>query len=178
MWWCSAFALAATGCQGDERDGIADQRRQRSSRACVDVLRILERGDDRRRRDAAFVAAFHPDAPAELSGAAAVVTAADPAVPSPEAEAAVAQIQDWVQLNCQSVWPGDSRRHIAPTLDADFQGATFCGTTSFPAMVDGESGMVLYGVADAKDPYDGPMLGLLWNPTTSGLTVEMAIRCR
>lgn len=118
--------------------------------------------------DAAFEAAVR-EAPAELSEAAAVVTAADPDVPSPDAEAAVAEIVDWVQLNCQSAHPGESRRHVAPPLDAVFDGLVFCGTTTFPAMpVGGDSGMVLYGAADADDPYDGPMLGVLWNPAADG----------
>src|SRR5687768_139143 len=72
------------------------------------------------------------------------------------------RILDWTELHCRRDEPGASARHVAPPIDASFEGLTFCGTTAFPASPHSEaSGMVLYGEADAEDPYDGPMLGAL-----------------
>lgn len=106
------------------------------------------------------------DAPAELEDEARVVREAEAGGDeSPEAEAAVSEIFDWTELNCQRGEPGASTRRIAPPIDATFDGLTFCGTTAFPASPRNDAaGMVLYGEAAADDPYDGPMLGLFWNP--------------
>ena len=61
------------------------------------------------------------------------------------------------------------QRHIALPVDAEFNGLTLCGTSAFPTSpTDDQSGMVLYGEANADDPYDGPMLGVLWNPADDG----------
>jgi hypothetical protein len=58
-----------------------------------------------------------------------------------------------------------AERRLAPPLDTRIDGVTFCGTSPFPEFPDeGASGMILYGDAGADDPYEGRMLGVLWNP--------------
>jgi hypothetical protein len=79
---------------------------------------------------------------------------------------AAREVFDWVELHCEQGGPGASTRRVAPPVDAVFDGLTFCETTSNPTGAPSPTrGMALYGRAGAGDPYDGPMLGLLWNPT-------------
>lgn len=81
----------------------------------------------------------------------------------------MAEILNWTALQCEVGEPGQSRRRVAPMIDAAFDGLTFCSTTSLPPMPDdGQSRMVLYGPDDAGDPYDGSMIGVLWNPADTG----------
>lgn len=124
----------------------------------------ISNGDDAAVRDALT------KAPAALKGEARIVREADTGEDgSPEARAATSAILNWTELNCEQGKRVASTRRIAPALDAKFEGLTFCGTTAFPASTpSGDSGMVLYGEASAHDPYDGPMLGLLWNRADDG----------
>lgn len=103
-------------------------------------------------------------APPELSDAAAVLRESGPG--GEERSEAEAEVLEWTQLHCKRHRPGESGRHVAPPSDAEFEGLAFCGTNAFPrSPADDRSGMVLYGPSSAGDPYDGPMLGLLWNAT-------------
>ena len=108
------------------------------------------------------------EAPPELAAQAATVREGQASDgQSPEAEAAITEILNWTELHCQGGEVGDSRRRVAPPLDARFAGLEFCGSVGVPpGQADGGSGMVLYG--RGQDPFDGPMLGLLWNPAGEG----------
>jgi hypothetical protein len=165
----TALVVAATGCGGGDSGGTAASGtttalRGQAAEFCDAWNAAMTSGDD-----STFDAAL-AEAPGELEEAAALVREADAdGSESPEAEAAAAEILNWTELHCQQGEPGRSQRRIAPPVDAEFEGLTFCGTTAFPpAPDDGQSGMVLYGAADAGDPYDGPMLGVLWNPADDG----------
>ncbi len=164
-----ALLLAAAGCGGDDPDGNA----ARGSTTAVQGERgafcsawnaAIVSGDD------AAVDAVLDGAPAELEEAAAVVREAEASgSESPEAEAAVAEILNWTALQCEVGGPGPSQRRVAPTIDAAFDGLTFCSTTSLPLRPDdSQSGMLLYGADDAGDPYDGSMLGVVWNRAGDG----------
>ncbi|MEO7837703.1 MAG: hypothetical protein ABIS21_08715 [Acidimicrobiales bacterium] len=103
-------------------------------------------------------------APPELSDAARVLRQPGPG--GRERSKAEADVLEWTQLHCERRQPGESERHVAPPSDAEFEGLAFCGTTAFPwSPANDRSGMVLYGASSTGDPYDGPMLGLLWNAT-------------
>ncbi len=107
-------------------------------------------------------------APPEIADDARTVREADASNSrSNEAEAASGRVLDWTELHCRRGKPGDSERRVAPSIDAEFPGLKFCMTLPFPEGVADErpSGMVLYGSSTSKDPYDGAMLGLLWNPS-------------
>jgi hypothetical protein len=108
--------------------------------------------------------------PPELEEAAAVVREAEATgSESPQAEAATAEILNWTELHCDRGEPRESQRRVAPPINAEFEGLAFCGTTAFPGSPsDDSSGMVLYGDAAADDAYDGPMLGVFWNPAEDG----------
>ena len=113
------------------------------------------------------------DAPAELEDDARLVREAEASgSESSEADAAASRILNWTELNCQQGETGSSKRHIAPPIDATFEGLTFCGTTPVPSSPrDDAAGTILYGEAAVADPYHGPMLGLFWNPAAEGTHV-------
>lgn len=164
-----ALLLAAAGCGGDDPDGNAAGGSTTAGEGETDAFcsawsAALASGDD------SALDAVLDGAPPELEDAATAVRAAEASgFESPEAEAAVAEILNWTALQCEVGEPGQSRRRVAPTIDAAFDGLTFCSTTSLPPMPDdGQSGMVLYGPDDAGDPYDGSMIGVLWNPADTG----------
>jgi hypothetical protein len=161
--------VAAAGC-GDDDSGrtaansVTTALQGQAAAFCDAWNAAMASGDD-----SAFDAVL-AEAPAELEEAAAVVREADAnGTESPEAETAAANILNWTELHCQQSEPGQSQRRIAPPINAQFDGLTFCGTTAFPPSPDdGRSGMVLYGTAGASDPYDEPMLGVLWNAADDG----------
>ena len=163
----SALLLAAAGCGRDGNSaGVASDTTAVDAAAtafCEAWNAALVSGDEPAILDVLA------GAPEELEAAAAIVRDADTDRPgSPQAEAASAQIMNWTELHCRAGEGARSRR-IAPPVGVQFDGVTFCGTSAFPsAPTDGRSGMVLYGASDADDPYDGPMLGLLWNPADGG----------
>lgn len=58
--------------------------------------------------------------------------------------------------------PAESRR-VAVAPDSVPEGFRFCSAFDVPSgWEEGEEGMVLYGEANRDDPYDGPMLGVIW----------------
>jgi hypothetical protein len=164
----AALVVAATGCGSDNSGGTTASSpttlEARADTFCDAWNAAMTSGDDSTFNDVLA------DAPAELEAAAVLVREAYAnGSESPEAEAAAAEILNWTELHCQPEEPGQSRRHVAPPLDAELEGLTFCGTSAFPTSPDdGRSGMVLYGAADAEDPYDGPMIGVLWSPADGG----------
>jgi hypothetical protein len=164
----AALVVAATGCGSDNSGGTTASSpttlEVRADTFCDAWNAAMTSGDDSTFNDVLA------DAPAELEAAAVLVREAYAnGSESPEAEAAAAEILNWTELHCQPEEPGQSRRHVAPPLDAELEGLTFCGTSAFPTSPDdGRSGMVLYGAADAEDPYDGPMIGVLWSPADGG----------
>lgn len=109
-------------------------------------------------------------APTELKDEAAAVRDAEASgSESSDAAAAMAEILDWTELHCRRGEAGDSERHIAPPVAAEFAGLSFCRTTSFPRSPrDERAGMVLYGEAKNEDPYRGAMLGVFWNAVDDG----------
>jgi hypothetical protein len=160
---------AAIGCGSDNSGGTTvsggTTLDARADTFCDAWNAAMASGDDSRFDDVLA------DAPDELEAAAVLVREAYAnGSESPEAEAAAAaEILNWTELHCQQGAPGQSRRRIAPPVDAELEGLTFCGTYAFPTSPDDEgSGMVLYGAADTEDPYDGPMVGLLWSPADHG----------
>jgi hypothetical protein len=159
---------AAIGCGSDNSGGTTvsggTTLDARADTFCDASNAAMASGDDSRFDDVLA------DAPDELEAAAVLVREAYAnGSESPEAEAAAAEILNWTELHCQQGAPGQSRRRIAPPVDAELEGLTFCGTYAFPTSPDDEgSGMVLYGAADTEDPYDGPMVGLLWSPADHG----------
>lgn len=165
----AALVAAGAGCGDDDPSGTAASSATtalggEAATFCDAWNAAMSSGDD-----SAFAAAL-AEAPAELEEATAVIQEAEAnGSESPEANAAVAEILNWVELHCQQGEPGQSQRRIAPPIDAELEGLTFCGTTALPPTPDdGRSGMVLYGAAGASDPYDGPMLGVIWNPADDG----------
>ena len=108
------------------------------------------------------------DVPAELEEHAATVREGHGDGPqSPDEAEAIAEILDWTELRCPRGGQGDSQRRVAPPVDASLEGLAFCGTIGLPPVPrDDRSGMVLYG--KGNDPYEGPMLGLLWDPAGEG----------
>lgn len=166
-----ALALLAmlVGCGGDDATGTAagDSTATRSvdtSTFCDAWNAAMASGND-----AAFDKVL-ADVPRELEDEAAVVREAEAnGAESPEAAAAGAEIVNWTELHCQRGEAGRSQRRIAPPIEAELDGLTFCGTNAFPrSPPDDRSGMVLYGPASAQDAYDGPMLGVFWNPGDDG----------
>jgi hypothetical protein len=159
---------AAIGCGSDNSGGTTvsggTTLDARADTFCDAWNAAMASGDDSRFDDVLA------DAPDELETATVLVREAYAnGSESPEAEAATAEILNWTELHCQQGMPGQSRRHIAPPVDANLEGLTFCGTYAFPTSPDDEgSGMVLYGAANVEDPYDGPMVGLLWSPADHG----------
>jgi hypothetical protein len=164
----TALVVAATGCGSEDSDGTAASSgttlEARADTFCDAWNAAIAGGDDSTFDDVLA------DAPGELETAAVLVREAYAnGSESPEAEAAAAEILNWTELHCQQGEPGQSRRRVVPPLDAELEGLTFCGTSAFPTSPDdGRSGMVLYGAADTEDPYDGPMVGVLWNPADAG----------
>jgi hypothetical protein len=157
--------VVAAGCRdGDESSGAAPGDRSRAEEAFCEAWAAGVAG-----RDEAAMDALLDDAPPALADDAAVVRAigADDSG-SPEVEAAVTRILDWTELHCRRAAPGESPRRIAPPVEAAVDGLTFCGNTPpLASRRDDRSGMVLYGNATG-DPYDGPMLGVLWAPAGGG----------
>lgn len=162
------MALLATGAACTEADptgtppSTSTALSEQESAFCDAWNAALLTGDD-----SALIAALG-DVPHELQGHATIVREGHGDGPqSPEEGKAVAEILDWTELRCPRGEQGDSQRHIAPPVGTDFEGLAFCGTIGLPpSPTDERSGMVLYG--KAADPYEEPMLGLLWNPVGEG----------
>lgn len=164
-----ALVAVVTGCGDDDSTGAAaggstSMPSDDESAFCDAWNSAMSTGDD-----SAFDEVL-AGAPAELKDEASIVRDAESTgSESPKAEAAVAEILDWTELHCRRGEAGDSERHIAPPVDANFAGLSFCATTAFPATPpDERSGMVLYGEANSDDPYRGAMLGVFWSSADDG----------
>ena len=59
-------------------------------------------------------------------------------------------------------------RRVAPPLAGTPAGRAVCSALPGIGSIDDSGGVRLYGEADRADPYDGPMLGLVWGPATAG----------
>lgn len=160
----AAVAACSDGDDSGDASTVAGSSDSAAGAFCDAWNSAMASGDD-----AAFDEVL-ADAPAEIADEARIVREAEAnGEASPEAEAAGSEILDWTELNCRQAGPGASARHVAPPIDATFDGLTFCGTTAFPGSPPSDAaGMVLYGESAASDPYDGPMLGLFWNPAGDG----------
>jgi hypothetical protein len=119
----------------------------------------VESGDDSRIDEVLKLA------PDELEDEASVVRDANERrLDGPGADRAGSEILDWVQLNCARGDSAVGTRRVAPPAGTAFDGLTFCGNSAFPSLpADEAAGVVLYADTAADDPYDGPMLGLVWN---------------
>lgn len=163
------LAVTAAACGGGD-DGASSAATGTSGAAAfceawnAAMTSAMTSGDD-----SAFGEAL-ADPPTEIAEEARIVREAGARrEESPAAEAATSKILDWTELNCERGEPGASTRRVAPPITATFDGLTFCGTTAFPVSPPSDAaGMILYGEAGASDPYDGPMLGLFWDPADDG----------
>jgi hypothetical protein len=166
----SALVVIGAGCgdedeSSDARPAVSQGRSNGDDAAfCVAWRNALASGEEAAMEDVLA------DVPARLADAATTLREGDAVgAVGREIDAAGAEIMTWVELHCPQGAPGDSQRRVAPPLEAKFDGLTFCGTMpSIPLPADDRAGMVLYGDASAPDPYDGPMIGIVWNPARSG----------
>jgi hypothetical protein len=72
-------------------------------------------------------------------------------------------VLDWIEINCRATARGAVARRVAPPVDAALDDLELCLSIPLGLTPSETAGMVLYGDADAEDPYDGPMVGLLWD---------------
>lgn len=161
----TAVALAGPACGGDgsgvtASNGAPSDLGRDEAAFCDAWNAALNTGNE-----AAFDGLL-ANPPADLEQAAAIVRQANAAgSKSAAADEATDEVLNWTELHCRQGGGAESQRRVAPPPGAEVNGLTFCGTTTSPRPPDdGRSGMALYGEAGAEDPYDGPMLGVLWNP--------------
>src|SRR5438552_1287430 len=99
------------------------------------------------------------DAPQEIADAAELLRTADEKASTPETDAAVKRVTDWIAVNC----PTESGRHVAPPAGTDLAGLRACSVLAVPQLLETATeaeNAALYGEAARADPYDGPMLGV------------------
>jgi hypothetical protein len=157
----SLLVGTAAACGGD---GSGPAAAPSTAPFCAAWTAAMASGDESALTDALR------DAPAALHAQARLVRdAGSKGNDSPDLRAAVSEILVWTELNCPRGKPGEPTTRIAPPPDATFEGLTLCSTSAFPTPpADEAAGIVLYGDTGTGDAYDGPMLGLLWNPADDG----------
>ena len=153
----AALIAFAAGC-GERRSEIERRQAREQAEFCAKLTAAVTSGDE------AQLKAALTNPPAELKEAAKTIRDSGPR--SGRFDAAAAEIFGYAQGVCE---PQGSRK-LAPPASARIEGLTLCGGTTFPAAPEGGagSGMVIYGDTSAPDPYQGQMVGLLWDPAGSG----------
>ena len=152
-------AVLLAGCSAGRDAGKASSDDQATARFCSWWEEARAAGEP----DLATVV----DPPEQILGPVSVVVAAQEAGRAEQAEQAARTVAAWAEIACHAVGvPGDATtRRLAPPLGAAGEDLETCLAWSTPRLPPAAGGVVLYGAAEG-DPYEGPMVGVVWGDAT------------